>query len=343
MGDRLTEIIETILLHPGAEAIQDVILGVVLLALGGEGIVRGAVGLARRFNLSPLLVGIVIVSVGTSAPEFGVAVMSVLVDQIDIGVGTAIGSNIANVLLILALGALLRPLFIRDAAIVRDGLAFVAAAGLLVWVLYQLGGLDVAIGGIFVGVLIFYLIVCLVSELTLHDADQPAAERSGDAATVGGLIGQNAVSSVLFVVIGIVALFFGAYFIIEGTVGFARQQGIGEAALSLSVVALGACLPELVAMLFGVIRKQPDLVIGNVIGSSIINIFGVLGLAALLSPQGIDLARVFSWDILVMFAAALILIPFMLTGRRLSRLEASLMLAAYVGYVYYVLNFHPSF
>lgn len=329
----------------GLESFQNIGLGIVLLALGGDVLVRGALGCAHRLKLSTLFVGIAIVSIGTSAPEFGIAVIAVYYDQLDIAVGTAIGSNIANILLIMGLAALIRPLLIRNTAIVRDGVFFVAASGFLLWIA-QTGFLTIVDAGFFLGALVLYLFTSYVTELFYSPA-KTSGTSSDQTGTVSrapdGLVGRSLVLSLIFVIMGGVTLYFGAQFVIEGTIGYARQSGIEEGLLSLSVVALGAALPELVATVFACLRNQPGLVIGNLIGSSIINILGVLGLTAFLADFDVEIASIFTWDIWIMFAAALILLPFMVTGRLLSRFEGMLLVIAYGGYLYMLFTFHPAF
>ncbi len=342
-GKMVDQLIQ-LLTQQNYEIYQNIGLGVVLLALGGEGLVRGAVGCAHCLNLSTLFVGIAIVSIGTSAPEFGIAFIAVYYGEIDIAVGTVIGSNIANIFLIMGLAALTRPLLIRTTAIVRDSVVFIAAAGFLVWVA-QTGYLTIVDAGFFLGALVLYLFASYATELFYAPAKEPFSEASpaGNASSSlnVGFIGNSLVLSLIFVIVGIAALYFGAQFIIEGTIGFARQSGIDEALLSLSVVALGAALPELVATIFACLRNQPSLVIGNLIGSSIINILGVLGVTTFLAQSDIEIASIFTWDIWIMFGAALILLPFMVTGRRLSRLEGMLLVIAYGGYIYMLFTYHP--
>ncbi|TDI63149.1 MAG: sodium:calcium antiporter [Alphaproteobacteria bacterium] len=342
MADQIIE-----LLGPtGLETFQSIGLGVILLALGGDVLVRGALGCAHRLKLSTLFVGIAIVSLGTSAPEFGIAVIAVYYDQLDIAVGTAIGSNIANIFLIMGLAALIRPLLIRNTAIVRDGVFFIAASGFLLWIA-QTGFLTIVDAGFFLGALVLYIFTSYVTELFYSPA-KTSGTSPDQAGTVSraldiGLAGRSLVLSLIFVIAGGVTLYFGAQFVIEGTIGYARQSGIEEGLLSLSVVALGAALPELVATVFACLRNQPSLVIGNLIGSSIINILGVLGLTAFLADFDIEIASIFTWDIWIMFAAALILLPFMVTGRLLSRFEGMLLVVAYGSYLYMLFTIHPAF
>ncbi|NNC47209.1 MAG: calcium/sodium antiporter [Sphingomonas sp.] len=302
--------------------------GLVLLGLGGEFLVRGTVGLARRFGVSPLLAGLVIVGFGTSAPELVTSLQAALSGSPDISVGNVVGSNIANVLLILGISAIIIPLPIKPPAFYRDGFAMsMGALAALAGVL--LGGFD-RLSGILLGMMLLSYII--VAYLTDRDKNDDEAERHLHAEAQKPKTKRSLALLLLMTAGGIAAVIFGAQYLIEGAVTLARGMGISEAVIGLTVVAVGTSLPELVACTAAAIKKEPDVALGNIVGSSIYNIFGILGITAAIVPLGAppEIARL---DIWVLIGVTGLLMLFLRTGWTIHRWEGVIFTGAYAAYV----------
>ncbi len=307
--------------------------GLVLLCLGGEMLVRGAVALARRLGVSSLLIGLTVVGFGTSAPEFLVCLEAALAGQPDIAVGDVIGSNIANVLLILGVAALIFPIRCDRAVVFRDGAAMLVSSAVLV----ALGMTGIILrwqGGVMIAALLGFIGYSYWSEKhrksrSLHASE---VEEFSD-------IPLSLPLSVVFLAAGLAALVGGSKLLLEGAVSIALAAGVSEAVIGLTLVAVGTSLPELATGVIAALRRHTDVAIGNVLGSNIFNIMGMLGLTAVVTPLPIG-AQMAAFDLWVMLAVAVVLIPFLMTGWRLDRIEASVFLAAYAAYVA-VLIFGP--
>ncbi len=307
-----------------------VIGGLVLLVGGGEVLVRGSVALARRLGMSPLMIGLTVVALGTSSPEIVVCVNAALNNSPGIAIGNVVGSDIANILLILAIGALIRPVPCQMGTLRRDGLmltvssavvAVVALFGLIQW--WQ--------GILMLVALVGYLMFCYGDE-TLRV--RKAEGKKTDDDTVPGSLPLWL--SLLLVVIGLAALIGGAELLVDGAVSIATALGVSEAVIGVTLVAVGTSLPELAIVAVAAWRGQSDLVFGNVIGSNIFNNFGILGITTLFADIRVDVSAV-AFDLAVMVVAAIMLIPMAATGRRLNRVEGGILIALYAGFT--VLNF----
>lgn len=305
------------------------LVGTALLATGGEVLVRGALAGARRLGVSPLLIGLVVVGFGTSTPELVVSVDAALRASPDIAVGNVVGSNVANVLLILGVCAVIAPLTARALAVRRDALAVVAASVLLIGLAHGrvLGRLDAVI---LLAALVAYVVWAYVSE-------RHVVQRDGAATIPRPTDGVTGVSSPLWISLqlglGLAALIGGARMLVAGAVGVAAAIGVPEAVVGLSVVAVGTSLPELAVSIVATMRRHTDIAVGNVLGSNVFNVLGILGVSALSQPLAIA-ARIVQFDLWVMLAAAMLTTVLLLTGRRLSRREGGVLLLAYVAYVW---------
>jgi cation:H+ antiporter len=323
-----------------------IVAGLALLVLGGELLVRGASALARRVGISSLVVGLTVVSAATSAPELAVTVGAVLRDEPGLAVGNVVGSNIVNVLLILGLSALVVPLAVKQ-RLVRFDLPWmvVLSIGLL------LVSLDGRIGAVDGVVLLAAVVLHTVLTVVIGRRSAPvtAAAPSGDRAAGGGTGGAEDAGteeepppasvprSVLLVVLGIALLVAGATLLVEGAVSIATSLGVSSLVVGLTVVAVGTSLPELATSVIAVRRGERDLAVGNVVGSNIFNIGVVLGLPALISPEGIPVSgAAVALDIPVMLAAAVALLPIAFTGFAVARWEGALFVALYAAYTGYV-------
>lgn len=305
-----------------------IIAGLFLLALGAEALVRGAVWLALRLNVSPLLIGLTVVAWGTSTPELIVSVNASLSGNYGIAVGNVVGSNIVNILLILGLAALLSPFTVPPRAIGRDGVFSLAAAGLFVWIALRQGELGFAEGVLFLAVLAAMALFAYGQESSTTEA--------GENADVPPLQ-HSALTDVLLVVTGLGLLALGADMLVHGSVIVARDFGISETVIGLTLVAVGTSLPELATTVLAAIRGRAGISLGNIMGSNIYNILAILGVAALVAPVRIE-PEIVARDMWVMVGAMLLLFAPLLFGNRMGRLYGLVLIGAYGAYVWYLLT-----
>lgn len=312
--------------------------GLVLLVLGGELLVRGAVQVAARLGVSPLVIGIVLVGFGTSTPELVTSVQAALRGSPGIAYGNIVGSNIANILLILGASALLTPILVTSNALKRDSavmiavtLAFAAAAALM-----PLGGV---VGIIFLVALALYVATAFRQEWQQATGDHGAVydktviAQALDPGLVPVETPKHLVAVSLSVAAaGIALVVLGGYFLVDGAVALARSLGISEVVIGLTVVAVGTSMPELVTSLMAAIRKQADIAFGNIVGSNIYNILGIGGITALIAPTQAPL-QIVRFDNPVMIAASILLVFLAYTGNRISRWEGGVLLTLYIVYI----------
>ncbi len=315
--------------------------GLALLMVAASGLVRGASALALRFGLSPLIVGLTVVAFGTSAPELVVSVQAALAGAGGIAVGNVVGSNIANIGLILGVAALVRPLATDPSVLRRDLPVLLGATALAAALLYDR---EVVLweGVVLVAALVAYLtwsIVAATRESIAPDASLPVSPEAvlSPEAPAGGAPGA-AWRDGLFVVLGLGGLVLGADLFVGAATSLAEAAGVSNAVIGLTVVALGTSLPELATSVVAASRGEGDIAVGNVVGSNLFNLLGILGVAALVRPLAAPGLQVV--DVAVMAAFALILLPMMLSGRRLGRAEASVLVAGYGGYMVYLASLH---
>lgn len=305
--------------------------GLIILVFGAEFLVRGAVAIANRLNVSPLLIGLTLVGFGTSSPELVASVAAALKDSPGIAVGNVVGSNICNVFLILGASALIKPVATSRDAFFRDGSILVAASLLLVGVgLY--GFLERVVGLVFLALLAAYVIYCYRTERL--DGDPQAAVHAGEAALRPAAAG-SLVRAVAASLVGLLALIVGAYLLVEGSIAVSRTLGIPETIIGLTVVAIGTSLPELATSMMAALRGQSDVAIGNVLGSNIYNMLGILGVTAVIKPIPIA-PEIVAVDLWVMLAAVICLVAVAVSGWRVSRWEGGAFLVAYALYLGYL-------
>ena len=301
------------------------IIGFALLILGSEAALHGSIGVARAFGLSPLLVGLLVISTCSSAPELFVSLQAVHHNTPDIAIGNIVGSNIVNILLIMGLGALIRPMPSPPKVVFRDG-GTMAAASVALVIIAQIGTITREFGFMLLAAFVAYLVLAFATDWR-RSAHNSVAECRAHAHK-----GQVSVGLGLFLLLfGLVCLFFGAHFIIDGAVAMARERQVSEAVIGLTVVALGTSLPELAIIFLATARGRSDIAVGQLIGANIFNILFVLGVTAAVSPVTIALlfAKV---DVLVMASAALLLIPLLATSWRLTRVRGLALILCYAGY-----------
>lgn len=304
-----------------------VVVGLVVLVAGGEGLVRGASAIAHRFGLSQLVIGLTIVAVATSSPEFAVSVGAVLRGEPEIAVGNVVGSNIANILLILGVSALILPLVAKRRLVKADVPVMVVLSLLLL--LLALDGTVSRWDGLLLLVLFLSHLVWAV--LTGRSTEE---EESGSADTPAP---PGLGRAVLLVLGGVGLLVLGAQWLVSGASAIASDLGLSNLVIGLTVVAVGTSLPELTASVIAVRKGERDLAVGNIVGSNIANIGLVLGLPAILKAEGIPVpGAALALDIPLMIAAALALLPIAFTGFVIARWEGGLFVALYGSYVAYL-------
>lgn len=311
------------------------VAGLAGLVTGAELLVRGASRLALRFGISPLVIGLTVVAFGTSSPELAVSVQSGLAGQADIAVGNVVGSNIFNVLVVLGLAALITPLVVHQ-QLVRFEVPLVVGLSVLVLMMAQDGRIGPFDGLLLVGCLIAYTV--LVIRLSRREAAAVQAEYAEGfgVATVGWL--ARLPVQIVFVLGGLGLLVLGATWLVDSAVSIARALEISEAVIGLTIVAAGTSFPELATSVVAVMRGDRDLAVGNVVGSSIFNLLGILGIAALVTPGGLSVApALVFFDVPVMISVAFACLPIFATGHRIARWEGALFLVYYVVYVTYLI------
>jgi len=304
-----------------------VIVGFVLLLSGAEVMLRGAVGIAEKLGISKLVVGMTVVAFGTSAPEFLVSLNAALSGSSGLAIGNLVGSNIANILLVTGVSGLLMPIIIDGGVFNRDGWVLLAGTSLFMILAFR-REFDFIAGSV---LLVFFLGFLFNSYLREKD-------NFADQVEIYGTDLKHHPHKILrlfvFLIIGFAGIIYGADILVEGGIGIARRFGISEAVIGLTIMAFGTSLPELAATIVSVIRKHADIAFGNIVGSNIFNIIGIIGVISLVTPLNVP-TRLANFDMWVMLVATLILIPYMIGKKtQLNRLQASLMLSAYLVYIF---------
>ncbi len=305
-----------------------VMAGFVLLLGGAEFLVRGAVDLARRLGVSALVVGMTVVAFGTSAPEFVVSLNAALSGSEGMALGNIVGSNIANVLLVLGATALVMPIAITPGVLKRDGMVLVAGSALFAFLC--LTG-EIAVAGGSALLVTFFAFLGYSYWRETHGGDGAAEIHVRETEEYQDLPDRLWIALAALAG-GLGGVLYGADLLVEGGVAIARTLGVAEEVIGLTLVAFGTSLPELAASMMAAYRKHTDLALGNVVGSNLFNVLGVIGSVAVATPLPVP-ARILSFDIWVMMAATGLLIVFLITGWRLSRLEAAFFLTGYGAYI----------
>lgn len=293
-----------------------VAFGLVALLAGGDLLVRGAVGVARRFGVSPLVIGLTLVGFGTSAPELVTSLSAALAGAPAIALGNVVGSNIANILLILGVAALLRPVAAQMAGLPREA-AWVGGSALALAALAVSGQISTWSGVCLIGFLGFYLWGAFRSSSVPSDDLSIPTDPLPKAATL--------------LVIGLALTIGGAIALVDGATGIARAYGVPEAVIGLTLVAVGTSLPELATTVMAARRGQSDVALGNILGSGIFNILGILGTTALVAPLPVDESLL--PDIGVMLASTALLIGLLFWKKCIGRKSGGMFLLLYAGYM----------
>lgn len=303
--------------------------GLVLLYFGAERLVHGAAALALRFGLTPLVVGLTVVAFGTSAPELVVSVGSALEGRGGLAIGNVVGSNIVNTALILGLSVLVRPALVKTQLLRLDVPLLVGVTVLLVGLLYD-GTLSRTEGALLTSGLVGYVGFNIWQSRREQSIVQ--AEVAEALPTPAGAWWRDAG----WVLIGLALLVGGARLLVEGAVAIAEAAGVSEAVIGLTIVAVGTSLPELATSVVAALRGEGDIAVGNVVGSNVFNVLGILGIAALASP--LSRGGIALFDLGAMLFLTVLLVPLMRSGFQLARWEGGLLLTCYAAYLVVLLT-----
>ncbi len=301
-------------------------LALLLLFLGAERLVRGSASLALRGGLSPLMVGLTIVAFGTSSPELFASIKAAWSQQGDIAVGNVVGSNSFNIAVILGLAAMVCPIPVHRQVIKIDAPIALVVALLLPFLLLNdtLGRGE--------GLLLLAGIIAYASMNIVLARRQARADTGAPADAPMAAVSRHWGMDIAFIVVGLGLLVFGSIMLVDNSVALAKIFGVSEAVIGLTIVAAGTSMPELATSLVAAIRKQPDIAVGNVVGSNVFNILGILGVASIVSPLRAPGVSMLDYGAMIGFT--LLLIPLLYTGRLLHRLEGCGLLLLYGVYVF---------
>jgi cation:H+ antiporter len=303
-----------------------VVAGLVLLFVGGEFLVRGSSALAIRLGLTPLIVGLTVVAFGTSAPELVVSIEASLAGQSGIAVGNVIGSNALNIGLILGLTALIHPLAVQLQILLID-LPIMIGVTLLAVGLLAFGGLGRIEGALFVGGLLAYVIFSVVYARRVTPSADVEMEFADAVHPPAGSVWRD----LFFIGAGFALLVLGSHVLVDGATALARGFNASEAVIGLTIVSFGTSAPELATCVAAALKREPDIALGNVIGSNIFNLLGILGAAAIVAPLGGNEVR--SLDLGVLVAFSLVLVLMLWSRRVMRRWEGGILLAGYCLYI----------
>lgn len=298
------------------------IVSLVVLTAGAESLVKGSSSIAIKLGITPLVVGLTVVAFGTSSPEMVVSVAAVLKGQSDIAFGNVVGSNIFNIGIILGLAALICPISVHSKVVQRDGIFMLLVAGLMT----LLGGDISRIAGValFLGVVLYTWINVVLARREIKAVEEEFEE--GVPKKTGSVL-----IDIAYIVGGLVTLVLGSRLLVSSAVDIARALEVSEAIIGLTIIAAGTSMPELATSVVAALRRQPDIAVGNVIGSNIFNILGILGVASIVAP--IKATTDFSFDIWVMVGFSALALPLLYSKLKLERWEGGVLVLGYLGYL----------
>jgi cation:H+ antiporter len=310
------------------------IVGLIVLAAGAELLVRGASRLALAFGISPLVVGLTVVAFGTSAPEAAVSVKAAFANQPDLVVGNCLGSTMFNVLFILGLCALVAPLVVSQQLVRLDVPIMIAAH-----VVFLLMALDGSIGWWDGLLLLAGLGAYVVFGVRKSQKESPAVQQEyKEAFQAPPRTALNILIQLALVAGGIACCVLGARWLLEGSIALARMSGVSELVIGLTIIAAGTSLPELATSIVATYRGQRDIAIGNVVGSNIFNILGIIGLAGVVAPRGVNVSpAALGFDLPVAIATCVACLPIFFTGHKIARWEGGLFFGYYIAYAGYLI------
>ncbi|SDZ01899.1 cation:H+ antiporter [Jannaschia faecimaris] len=301
-----------------------VALGLVILIAAGDTLVRGAVNLALRLGIPALVVSLTVVAFGTSAPELLVSVQAILDGAPGLALGNVVGSNTANVLLVLGIPAMIAVMHTSGHDTRRDFFYMLAATVLFIALCLT-------------GTLVWWHGIILLTALFAVLTVTFMASRGDVVEVEGAEPGLSGSKMAIYLVLGLIGLPLGANLLVEGSTSIARAYGVSETVIGLTLVAIGTSLPELATTVMAAIRRHADVALGNVIGSNLFNLLGIMGVAVLVGPIPVD-AGFLSKDLWVMLGATLLLVPFVFLGRNITRLWGISLSAMYLAYLAWALS-----
>ncbi|WP_163540999.1 calcium/sodium antiporter [Occultella kanbiaonis] len=313
-----------------------ILLGLLALIGGAELLVRGGSNLAARLGISPIVVGLTVVSLGTSMPELAIGLQAATSGSAGLAIGNIVGTNIVNLLLILGLSALIRPIPLETRTIRMDLPAMLVASVLLVLLALD-GVLSLWEGVLLLGAgLAYTLLIVRTAKREIpairhtYDEEYEVPERART--------GRRGIIDLLLLVGGIAIIVFGSDLLVVGAVEIATDLGVSEAVIGLTIIAIGTSAPELVTTIVSTIKGDRDIALGNLLGSSVYNIVFILGATMIASPAAIAVpAEVLRVDLVLMFGVAIACIPVFVSGRKINRIEGAIFVAAYVAYLTYLI------
>ena len=331
--------------------------GFILLFAGGEALVRGSVGVARKAGMSELVIGLTLVGFGTSLPELVTSLEALHEGAVGISIGNVIGSNVANILLVIGAAAFVKSILTNPEALLRDGI-FMIAVTIVFAVVVWIDGFTRLTGILFTILLVAYLATSVILDRKANSSAGQMHQHEAEEFDTNDPIWL----SLLLTAGGIVGVIFGAKFLVEGGSGAARLFGVSETVIGISIVAIGTSLPELVTSIMAARKGKADVALGNVLGSNVFNILGILGISAIVYPfslientaVGVPLevaamqfgqaASMVTWtDMSAIFLSVILLVVFAYTGRKIARWEGGILLSAYLLYLGLRFDLIPTF
>lgn len=311
------------------------IVGLVVLILGADLLVRGASRMAAAFGVSPLVIGLTIVAIGTASPEIAVSLKAAASGQGDLTLGNVLGSNIFNILFILGITSIVAPIVIAEQLIRKDApiMLGVSLMTLALALDGKLGWLDGSL--LLIGVIVYIVFALKQSRA---ESSEVQKEYEQEFAKKEPRTAKQTMVNLGFILVGLGLLVLGSNWLVDSATQIAKSLGVSELVIGLTIVAVGTSLPEVATSAVAALKKESDIAVGNAVGSNIFNLLGVLGIGALVAPGGISVAsRVLQFDLPVMVFVALVTLPVIYIDNRISRSEGGLLLAYYVAYVTYVI------
>jgi len=310
------------------------IAGLVVLIVGAELLVRGASRLAAAFGVSPLVIGLTIVAIGTASPEVAVSLKAAAAGQADLTLGNVLGSNIFNILFILGVTSIVAPIVIAE-QLIRKDVPIMLGVSLLTFALAwdgKLGWLDGVV--LFLGLIAYMVFALRQSRAESREVQEEYAEEFAEKEPHTA---KTTVLNGVFILIGLGLLVLGSNWLVDSAVQIAQAIGVSELVIGLTIVAVGTSLPEIATSVIAALKGESDIAVGNAVGSNIFNLLGVLGIGALVAPDGISVAAgVMQFDLPVMAFVALVTLPIFYIDNRVSRVEGGLLITYYVIYISYV-------
>jgi cation:H+ antiporter len=308
--------------------------GLIVLILGADLLVRGASRLAAAFGVSPLVIGLTIVAIGTASPEIAVSLQAAASGQGDLTLGNVLGSNIFNILFILGVTAMLVPIVIAEQLIRKDA-PIMLGVSLLVFALALDDHLGLVDSLILLSGLIAYTVFALKQSRV--ESREVQKEFAQEFAEKEPHTTRNTYKNILLIIIGLVLLVLSSRWLVDSAGVIASALGVSELVIGLTIVAVGTSLPEVATSVIAALKKESDIAVGNAVGSNIFNLLGVLGLGALVAPDGILVReQILQQDFPVMVFVALVTLPIFYIDNRISRIEGGLLLAYYILYLSYI-------